>query len=65
MKRESLLRHLRVNGSVLRREGNEHSWWENPLTRHAEAVPRHVEIRTCWRNAFARRLSIPAPPGQR
>ena len=44
MKRETLLRHLRRHGCVLRREGTEHSLWENPQTGHAEAVPRHPEI---------------------
>ena len=44
MKREKLLRHLRQHGCVLRREGKEHSLWENPQTGHAEAVPRHAEI---------------------
>ena len=42
MKLEGLLRHLRRNGCVLRREGKEHSLWENPQTGHAEAVPRQV-----------------------
>jgi hypothetical protein len=28
MRREALLRHLRRNGCVLRREGKEHSLWE-------------------------------------
>jgi hypothetical protein len=32
MKREGLLRHLRRNGCVLRREGKEHTLWENPRT---------------------------------
>lgn len=54
MKREALLRHLRRHGCVLRREGKKHSLWENPLTGHAQAVPRHVEIAN---------LSIPDPPG--
>jgi hypothetical protein len=31
-------------GCVVRREGKEHSLWENPQTGHAEAVPRHLEI---------------------
>ena len=44
MEREGLLRHLRRYGCVLRREGKEHSLWENPQTGHAEAVPRHLEI---------------------
>ena len=29
MKREGLLRHLRRHGCVLRREGKEHTLWEN------------------------------------
>jgi len=32
MKREGLLRHLRRHGCILRREGKEHSLWENPQT---------------------------------
>jgi hypothetical protein len=28
---------------MLRREGKEHTLWENPQTGHLEAVPRHVE----------------------
>ena len=50
MKREGLLRHLRRHGCVLRREGSEHTLWENPQTGHAEAVP------PSWRN--------PQPLGQ-
>jgi mRNA interferase HicA len=61
MKRESF-RHLRLNGCVLRREGKEHSLWENPLTGHAEAVPRHVEISNLLAKRICRRLSIPDPP---
>ena len=43
MKRESLLRHLRLHGCVLRREGKEHSLWENPSAGHAEAVRFSIE----------------------
>ncbi len=52
MKREALLRYLRRNGCVVRREGKEHSLWENPQTGHVEAVPRHVEIA----NLLAKRI---------
>ena len=52
MRRERLLRHLRRHGCVIRREGKEHSLWENPQTGHAEAVPRHAEIA----NLLARRI---------
>lgn len=63
MKREALLRHLRRNGCVVRREGKEHAIWENPQTGHAEAVPRHVEIPNILAKHICRRLSIPVPPG--
>jgi predicted RNase H-like HicB family nuclease len=46
LKLERLLRHLRQHGCVLRREGKELALWENPLTGHEEAVPRHAEIGT-------------------
>jgi mRNA interferase HicA len=52
MKRDGLLRHLRRYGCILRREGKEHSLWENPQTGHAEAVPRHGEIS----NLLAKRI---------
>ena len=46
MRREGLLRHLRRHGCVLRREGKEHTLWENPQTGHAEAVPHRRRICT-------------------
>jgi hypothetical protein len=63
MKRDALLRHLRRHGCVLRREGKEHSLWENPRTGHAEAVPRHVEVSNLLARKICRKLSIPDPPG--
>ena len=44
MKRNALLRHLRAQGCVLKREGRAHSLWMNPRTGDVEAVPRHTEI---------------------
>src|SRR5438105_3569472 len=63
MKREGLLRHLRRHGCVLRREGKEHTLWENPQTGHAEAVPRHAEIANTLAKRICRKLSISDPPG--
>src|SRR6266705_5846419 len=63
MKLEGLLRHLRRHGCVLRREGKEHSLWENPQTGHAEAVPRHAEIANLLAKRICRKLSIPDPRG--
>jgi hypothetical protein len=44
MKRNALLKHLRLHGCVLKREGRSHSLWMNPATGAVEAVPRHSEI---------------------
>jgi len=63
MKREALMRHLRRCGCVERREGKEHSLWENPQTGHAEAIPRQVEIANLLARRICKRLSLPGPPG--
>jgi mRNA interferase HicA len=44
MKRHEFLRHLRVNGCILKREGAKHSLYMNPINGVVETVPRHVEI---------------------
>ena len=59
MKRTTLLRHLRKNGCVLKREGRSHSLWMNPSTGDVEAVPRHVEIPNGLARKICRGLSIP------
>jgi len=47
----------------MRREGSEHSLWENPRTGHAEAVPCHSEVSNLLARKIYRKLSIPDPPG--
>jgi len=59
MKRGDLLRHLRLNGCVLKREGGSHSIWFNPGTGNQEAVPRHVEISNLLARSICRGLSVP------
>ena len=59
MKRTALLRHLRKNGCVLKREGRSHSLWMNPETGEVEAVPRHVEIPNKMARKICRGLSVP------
>jgi len=44
MKRRQLLRHLRLQGCELLREGAKHSWWHNPTPNRRSAVPHHTEI---------------------
>ncbi|WP_457571439.1 type II toxin-antitoxin system HicA family toxin [Desulfovulcanus sp.] len=58
MKRRDLIKHLRQHGCYLKREGNSHSLWCNPLTGHVEAVPRHTEIANKLVRKICKALSI-------
>ena len=59
MKRNALLKHLRLHGCVLKREGRSHSLWLNPTTGVVEAVPRHTEISNLVARKICRNLSVP------
>lgn len=59
MKRDALLKHLRIHGCILKREGRAHSLWCNPLTGAVEAVPRHSEISNKLAIKVCRGLSVP------
>ena len=61
MKRAALLRHLRLHGCVLKREGGAHSLWVNPANAAMEAVPRHSEIPDILARKICRVLGVPAP----
>lgn len=45
MKLNDLERHLRKNGCVKKREGGNHTIWENPSNKKISPVPRHNEIK--------------------
>ena len=59
MKRTSLLKHLRLHGCILKREGRSHSLWTNPGTGRVETVPRHSEIPNVLARKICRGLGIP------
>ena len=63
MKRYALLRHLRLHGCYLKREGAAHSLWCNPRTGQVEAVPRHTEIANRLAKKICRGLSVPEVEG--
>ena len=48
MKLNDLEKHLRVNGCVKKREGGNHTIWENPSNGKIAPVPRHREIKKGW-----------------
>lgn len=59
MKRKEFLRHLRVYGCILKREGAKHSLYQNPVNGVVEAVPRHIEIDGRLVEKNCKRLEIP------
>ncbi len=59
MKRSKLLKHLRLNGCHLKREGANHSLWFNPSNGFIEAIPRHIEIPNKLVHKICRHLQIP------
>jgi predicted RNA binding protein YcfA (HicA-like mRNA interferase family) len=44
MKRRDLIKHLKANGCVLKREGGSHSIWEYSKNGKRTSMPRHNEI---------------------
>ena len=61
MKRHEFLRHLRVNGCILKREGARHSLYMNPSNGVVETVPRHVEIDNRLAREDLQPAGIPEP----
>lgn len=58
MKRIDLIRHLRVNGCILLREGANHSVFFNVITKRVSTVPRHREIDDFLARKICRDLGI-------
>jgi mRNA interferase HicA len=59
MKREALLKHLRINGCVLKREGGSHSLWINLRNGKMEAIPRHREVPDLLAKKICKGLDVP------
>ncbi len=59
MKRNKLLKYLRMHGCFLKREGAKHSLWQNPENGAIEAVPRHVELPDMLCKKIIRNLDLP------
>ena len=45
MKRVDLIRQIEQMGCVLIRHGGRHDWYQNPMTRVCQPVPRHREVK--------------------
>lgn len=44
MKREDLIKKIEQIGCILIRHGSKHDWYQNPITRISQPIPRHREI---------------------
>ena len=44
MKRTELIKRIREMDCILIRHGKKHDWYQNPVTKVAQPVPRHSEI---------------------
>jgi len=44
MKRVDLIRAIEALGCVLIRHGGRHDWYQNPVTKVSQPVPRHREV---------------------
>jgi len=58
MKRKALLKHLRVHGCSLLREGGRHSWWHNVALNRRSAIPRHTEIKDILAKKICKDLGV-------
>ncbi len=63
MKRVDLIRTIEGFGCVLERTRGKHDWYRNPLTRVAQPVPRHREIKEHLARHIIRMLSNPTSSG--
>ena len=44
MKRRDLIRAIERQGAMFVRHGGKHDWYQNPVTKFSQPVPRHREI---------------------
>ena len=61
MKREALIKHLRLHGCEFFREGGSHTVYVNRKEGKASTLPRHREIDEDLCRKICRDLNIPKP----
>jgi len=61
MKRDDLIKHLRLKGCIFIREGAKHSVFFNPLSSRSSTVPRHIEIDDFLAKKICQDLGIEPP----
>lgn len=56
MKRRDLIRKIEETGAVFIRHGGKHDWFQNPLTKISQPVPRHTEINEMLAKSILKKL---------
>ena len=59
MKRNILLKHLKENRCLLKREGSSHSWYVNTQNGKLSSIPRHPDINEITVIKICKQLDIP------
>lgn len=57
MKRIDLIKKIKKAGCVLIRHGGKHDWFQNPITKMSQPVPRHREIGESLAKHIIKKLS--------
>ena len=56
MKRVELIREIEKIGCVFIRHGGRHDWYQNPVSKMAQPIPRHKEIHDYLAKNIIRKL---------
>jgi predicted RNA binding protein YcfA (HicA-like mRNA interferase family) len=59
LKRRELIKKIEAQGGMLIRHGGKHDWYQNPVTKVCQPVPRHNEINEYLARSILRKLSKP------
>jgi len=59
MKRIDLIKQIRKSGCILIRHGGRHDWYQNPITKTCQPIPRHREIKESIAKHIFRKLENP------
>ncbi len=57
MKHRDLIKAIEAKGCVFIRHGGKHDWYQNPVSRVSQPVPRHREINENLARHIIRKLS--------
>lgn len=57
MKRTELIKIVGKNNCILIRHGSKHDWYQNPVTKISQPIPRHTEINDNLAKHIIRMLS--------